>query len=117
MTEPVDLELLRDVLAQIDETGSYPVGGSDADELVKAARAYAAMAPRETATAILSGDPPMWMPKPRRAASPQLLADLANMCHIMKTNQAHNAGTPAADAFKKMHDITAEALALLSPTP
>lgn len=115
MTDPVNLELLRAVLAQIDETGSYPVGGSDADELVKAARAYAAIGTR--APAVTAPSPLISAThKVSSEALAQLLIDLAQMCHILKTNQQHNAGTPAADAFKKMHDITAEALRLLTPT-
>ena len=106
MTEPVNLELLRAVLTQIDETGSYPVGGSDADELVQAARAYAAIGTKVDAVIA---------PPRQQQASPQLLADLAHMCHIMKTNQAHHAGTQTGEAFQKMHDVTAEALALLTP--
>jgi hypothetical protein len=88
----VDRELLSAIIGRIEETGDFPLGGSDAEELVKAARAY------------------LEIPDPELV---KLLNDLGETRAILMRNAQQHAGNNDGLVLKKMFDAVDRAQAVI----
>jgi hypothetical protein len=85
-TDMVDRELLKNILAHIEATGDFPVGGTDAALLVEAAKAY------------------LEMPDPNLI---KLLNDLGETRAILMRNAQQNSGKDGEILQMMFNTVTA----------
>ncbi len=88
----VDRELLRNIIARIEETGDFPVGGVDAEELVKAAKAY------------------LEIPDPELV---QLLNALGETRAILMRNAQQNVGNKDGEILQMMFNTVNQAMTVI----